>query len=200
MSANAPARDTEQKYQLALWDTTTRSKVGLQHQQTGGFNVVISPDRRCLLVIPGSGDPALYDIKSRKAVASLRQEGTPIGSSAAFSPDGNTVLTYSSVDGVFVWQTSDGKLLGVAGQYAQDLMDLLNGPKVGAVEFVAGGRRFISYSMNGVVRVWNLAGLQLLATTHDEDARDYQTVLDGRRMITTQQNGSVRISELPETT
>jgi WD40 repeat protein len=201
VSANDEPGTGEQLFQLALWDTATRRQLDLRYEQRGNFGVLISPDRRYLLIAPGNDDLQLYDLTVQKLVSKLSvSDSSLVGSSAVFSPDGDTLLTYSTFDGVHIWQTSTGKSLGVAGELPRDMLESLNGPKVDWVEFVSSGHRFLTHSTNQVVRLWDLGSRQLLATIDDKGAVQYQVTLDGRRLIATRKNGSVRIYQLPGTT
>lgn len=204
-SANSEPREQEQRFELSLWDTADRRKLELQHQQGGGFKVLLSPDRRYLLTVPDTGSKddalALYDVNAGKLVGRLALADTQIGGSAVFAPDGDSILTYGAADSAFAWRTSDAAFLGqVQGQARKGIADLLNGPSVYNAEFVAAGRRFLTYSDNGIVRLWDFASLRLLAAFYDSDVRNYQFALDGRRLISTEEDGSVHISELPNST
>jgi WD40 repeat protein len=203
ISAGSQLGDAEEPLQLAVWDTNERRKLKIQHEQRGKFSLAFSPEENYLLILPelAAKDKSvvLWDIPTEKVIGELKSTDD-VGRSAVFSPDGRLVVTYGWNDSAQVWRTADASLQGVlVGSQFKDLSELLNGRSMNRAEFVFGGHRILTHSSNGLLRLWDTASLQLLATFM-VGGESYQTALDGRRLIFSGSDGSVRFWRIAGTT
>ncbi|HOW73790.1 MAG TPA: protein kinase [Phycisphaerae bacterium] len=92
---------------LFLWDTRTWQALGPppREHMSGTHWVAFSPNERRVASFGGDQDEAviLWDLATRRRVATLRGEGTAFEGSV-FSPDGNTIVARSIETHVNVWR------------------------------------------------------------------------------------------------
>jgi WD40 repeat protein len=67
------------------------------------------------------------------------------------------------------------------------------------VDFLFGGQRILTYSTNGLLRLWDTASFELLNTLDVENA-NYAVAMDGKRLIFNKTDGTVHIWRMPENT
>ena len=121
---------------------------------------------------------ALQQIQSRISQDRLFAHESSV-TSAAFSPDGQRVVTASDDGTARVWQAESGEAIAV-----------LAGPEsfVTSAAFSPDGQRVVTASDDGTARVWDLQGRQLAIyegspAALSPNGRQLATVIDGRVQI-----------------
>jgi WD40 repeat protein len=151
---------------------------------TAVSDIAFSYDSKRLVTVGGEDDPVarVYDVDSGKELLRLRHDGEVM--EAAFSPDGQTLLTGSKDNTARVWDATSGRELqrlhcgsqvtavamskqGLAGtgsqvaaqvwdpQTGRELARLEHPKEVRSVAFSAGGRWFASGGRDGTLQVWD---------------------------------------------
>ena len=111
--------------------------------------IAFSPDGRALASIGGDDTIRLWDSRTGKNIAVLRQshEGEP--SSVAFSPDGKT-LAFGGAGTIELRDASSGKRLALCSGHTD---------RVCSLEFSPDGKTLASASLDGSAKLWDaLAG------------------------------------------
>lgn len=122
---------------------------------TDGVDVCFSPDGRCVLVT-GNGDAAVvWDTVTEKAKFTLTHDSGR-STTAAWAPDGNTLLTGALDGSVRLWDARTGTLVRTFGAP--------NGGVVYTVAYSPDSRRIAVGQHDGRVSLWDAAqGNQILA-------------------------------------
>jgi WD40 repeat protein len=107
-------------------------------------------------------------------------------SSAAFSPDGQRVVTASNDKTARVWNTADGRQLALLEGHED---------KVWSAAFSADGQRVVTGSWDKTARVWNAADGRQLALLKGHVGRVWSATFsaDGRRIVTASDDGTARV-------
>jgi serine/threonine protein kinase/WD40 repeat protein len=142
---------------LYWWDSTNKLSTPFE---PGWTRAQFSPDGKWVLLL-GQPDKAQVWSVSPLRFHALLETDTPLGSAAAFSPDGLTVAIgchpLNPEQEIFLWDTQTGRALGAC-----------IGHKMGiaALAFSADGRTLASASHDDTLKLWNLAtGQELLDFT-----------------------------------
>jgi len=121
----------------------------------------------------------LRNIAGSKAVPAMAGIRT-----AAFSPDGRSVVTSSSNGTARVWDTDSGK----------ELLQLKHDDVVTQAEFSPDGRRIVTASKDHSARLWDsVSGRELARFGHDAAVARATFSPDGREIITASDDGTARL-------
>jgi WD40 repeat protein len=191
---------------LHIWDVDTGASVGtLDGHQNPIYGVAVSADGRVALT--GSSDKSvrLWDLLDKKALKVLGKHQDVV-QCVAVSPDGK-----------FGASGGGGDFDGSAGarDYAIRIWNLstmtearrltpTHTDQVNALAFSADGRRLLSASKDGTVRLWHVASGKLLGTfdEHRKSGGDSELVSvaffpDGKRSISGGYDKTLRLWTLP---
>jgi WD40 repeat protein len=119
----------------------------------GSWILATSPQGNKLLLISGT-DYVVWDLKEGKELH--RWPGTDNGGNGAFSPDGQSVVTYDSV--IRRFDVVTGK------QLYSDVAKLGHTGHVQRFQFTTDGKRLASVGNDHTIRIWDVATSKLLHT------------------------------------
>ena len=105
--------------------------------------------------------------------------------SAAFSPDGQRIITTSADGTARVWNAASGQQVAQLGGHAA----------VNSAAFSPDGQRILTAGRDNIARVWNAAGGQQMATLkgHIDQVNSAAFSPDGQRIVTTSDDKTARI-------
>ena len=119
------------------------------------------------------GSARVWDVGDRRELARLRHDQAI--ASAAFSPDGERILTASSDGTARVWNAASGR----------ELVRLKHDREVSSAAFSADGQRVVTTSWDQTARVWDaFTGRELARVKHDRAVHWAGFSADGRRVMT----------------
>ena len=118
----------------------------LQHESTV-TNANFSPDGTRLVTTSGDGTARIWDVGSRRQLATLVGHSRPVWS-AAFSPDGRLIVTASSDETARIWDAATGKSLVTLRGFTDF---------VTTAEFSPDGTHVLTASDDGVARLHDCA-------------------------------------------
>ena len=140
---------------ISLWDTASWSSPSRIDTDDRGGIVAFSPDCRILAQGTDGFHVVLRDLSSGKEMCVLRLPSDGV-SAVVFSPDGQRMAVSTAYNRtITVWDVASRKLLC-------SLEDHRNA--VRALAVTPDGRMLISGGADGTIRLWDLAGGNLLAT------------------------------------
>ena len=150
--------------------------------------LAVCPDGRTLAVVSHSF-VSLWDLAAGKPLRSLRGEGADVFRSAAFHPDGQTILTARTNGSLQRWRAATGDLLG----------SFPTGGDVSAVTFSVDGKTALLVGKDKTARLWNLATMQSSDThllPHDNPVTGAAFSPDGRTVLTGSGDAEYRRGEV----
>jgi WD40 repeat protein/energy-coupling factor transporter ATP-binding protein EcfA2 len=105
---------------------------------------------------------------------------------AAFSPDGQHIVTASEDRTARVWNATNGQLQATLEGHDD---------RVWQAEFSPDGQRIVTASADGTARLWSAAGGQLLAKLEGHTAEVWQAAFssDGQRIVTASGDNTARV-------
>jgi WD40 repeat protein len=145
-----------------IWDATTGKQL-VKLEGTSPVNrVAFSPEGSRLFTLSDDGTIGLWDGFTGKQLVTLREPIAPIppsqialrNSVAAFSPDGQYVVTGRLNDTAGLWDARTGKLV----TRLERLTSVI------AVGFSRDGRHIVTSSMGNIVKIWDAKTFKQLAT------------------------------------
>lgn len=131
----------------------------------------------------------VWDVRSGVLVQTLRGHSTPV-LVAAFSPDGQQVLTGTQSGSVRLWSVSSGEtLLRLEGHTGQ----------ITAAQFSPDGRVLLTASSDGTARLWNARTGEALTnpSRHRKQVLCARFSPDGRMFVTASSAGLVAMWDVP---
>jgi WD40 repeat protein len=183
---------------VTVWDVSQGSRVATVDVSAHTWGVSFSPDGASLATASGSlfnRQPLkLWDVMNREDIATLSAQGA--GFSVAFSPDGRLLASgitgygdYSDTT-VKLWDASSGTELATLLGHTHD---------VRSVEFSPDGSLLASGSVDGTVRLWDVASRSLF-TTLATPGSVYSVSFspDGSLLAAGHWGGPVTVWEVPE--
>jgi WD40 repeat protein len=174
---------------IRLLDTTNgQLRLHVQGKSSVIYNVVFSPDSRCLAWTNMDGEVTIWDTQADKPVHKFRQAGGGDGGSSAIAYDreGKTLAASSQGTALQIWDLVSGKEL---------LNKEAHGSSIRAVVYSPNGRTVASASADQTIRVWDAGTGKALArlTGHAGPADAIAYSPDGRHFATAASDGSVRL-------
>ncbi|WP_203791294.1 nSTAND1 domain-containing NTPase [Paractinoplanes rishiriensis] len=151
----------------------------------GGSPLAFSPDGRTLATVSDKNAVLLWDVPTRRVVASLPEQVSP-GWSLAFSPDGRTLATTYEDDTAHLWDVR-----------TRQVRTKLAGGSV--VQFSPDGRTVVTAGFDGIVRLWNAADGRagIVLRGHTDAVHCMSFGPDGRTLVTGGQDWVVRLWNPP---
>jgi WD40 repeat protein/serine/threonine protein kinase len=152
------------------------------------FDVAFSPDGGVLATAGWGGQSStlMWDPETGRLLDTLAEdttEGPQWGRSVAFTPDGRLVAG-EDFDLALVWTVKDGRILA-----------RIREQRVNALAFSPDGRRLVTGSLKGGVKIWDTrTGRQLDSLTGNlGQVWDLAFSPDGTRLATSSSDGTVRL-------
>ena len=162
-----------------VWDTQTGDSLPLTTrvpEDQWVLAVDAMSDRVRLIVGDGAGTARVVDVGSGVELARMAHPAELL--SAAFSPDGKTVLTEAGDAAVRLWDAADGELIGT----------LPHESALAGAGFTTDGRRVLSITEDGRAHIWTLTSDDVVGShrsiAHDEPVQQVDVTADGRFCIT----------------
>ncbi len=144
-------------------------------------SAAFSPDGRRIVTVSDNNTAAIWDAQTGERIATL------IGRTAAFSPDGLSIVT-SDGDTTRIWNADTGKLATVLGGHRS---------RVTSAVFSPDGRSVLTASDDKTARLWSArteANTQMaVLAAHMGPVQSAVFSPDGRRALTSSDGNSVRL-------
>lgn len=161
-----------------------------------GFDATFSPDGRKVLVAGTFGHnqeekgAVLFDAETGKRVAAPMLY-TTAGTCAAFSPDGQHIVTGAEDGSARVWEAATGQAVTPV---------LKNAARVVSVSFSPDGRRVLTAAADGTARLWDAVHGEPLAPPFRQAGPLTAAAFspDGDTILTASQDGFVRLWSAPQ--
>jgi WD40 repeat protein len=172
--------------EVRLWNAATSEQIGETMKQQSSDTLAFRPDGKALVVGGGtvmSGQAQMWDALTRKPLGEpMRHDGAIW--TAAFSPDGGTVLTASSDGTAKLWD-GNGRLLRTLPHHAG----------VSAAVFSKDGKAVLTASQDRTARLWDPADGKPLGPPLLHPAAVHTAVFspDGRTILTGCEDGAGRL-------
>jgi WD40 repeat protein len=150
-------------YQIWLWDVQSGAVIKKYTDQPAQATLTFSPDGKSLLVEPLFGVPFVFDLQT-DAVWTLGQkpdDARPHVYSAAFAPDGRTILVGADDHQLHLWNVASRKEVGLW---------LAHADTVDGVAFAPDGKLIVSSSRDGTIKFWDAATRQLISSLTPADS------------------------------
>ncbi|HEV3303730.1 MAG TPA: hypothetical protein VG055_29020 [Planctomycetaceae bacterium] len=149
-----------------------------------------SPDNKFILTYGDDPTLRIWDVESGASVHELA--GHSAGCAGLFSPDGHQVLSFSSDRTVRLWDAAAGTQI----RLFEGCADVVWG-----AAFSARGRQVIAWGKDHLLRIWDAgSGREVRTLDLGEDWKLDAAALaldrDGRRLLTSHQDQSVRLRDL----
>jgi DNA-binding beta-propeller fold protein YncE len=149
------------RWQSVLWDVTTRQppetfKDRPNSDVSGNCTMGISPDGKTLAVLSSSTQVEVWDLVTRKQLATLEDSALG-GYCIALSPDGKTLAWASNTGTIGLWDVATRKK--VAGLTFSPV-----NASMFCMAFSPDGRTLASGNNDGTIKLWEVATRKELAT------------------------------------
>ena len=169
---------------LAAWRACYNGLRGVYSNDRNVTTFALSPDGKKILMGSGDNTARLWDVATGKLIAPPLQHQALIHS-AAFSPDGKTILTEGGTT-ARLWDTASGIPIGQPMEH-QD--------RIRAAAYSPDGKTVLTGSWDKTARLWDVAtGLPFgKPMEHQRGVYDVAYSPDGRTVLTGGQDGAVRL-------
>ena len=154
-----------------------------------------SPDGTELVGAVGGAVARIWDATSGRQIAAITEPGiTPILGSAAFSPDGKTVVT-SATNGTStsgtarIWNARTGALITT----------IVANQAINAAAFSPDGTRIVTAAANGGAAIWVVATAKQLIVIPEPGGQLLENAAfspDGRRIVTASDDATARVWDI----
>ena len=146
---------------------------------------VFSSDGHRILTASG-GSARVWNATNGQLLATLEAHPVDIVEHAAFSPDGQRIVTASEDHAARVWNAANGQLLAKLVGHTDRVLQAAFSPD---------GQRIATASKDHTARVWNAANGQLLATLEGHTDIVWQAAFlpDGQRILTASEDRTARV-------
>jgi WD40 repeat protein len=157
---------------LRFWDTESGKLIRSIERLHNGDppSIVVSPARNKILSIGGDGHAKVWDFDSGKLLHDFRLDKNLFRGTSPFkgrfSSDNRQVALWGSST-LLLWDTETGQTLKIFRTNNEEIVSAAVSPD---------GRRLVSASTDGLLRVWDCQGTELLATLAAADSGEWLTL------------------------
>ncbi len=196
---------------LRLWDLAKSAEPVESAGHTAAvLGLAISPDSRRAVTGSADGTAIVWDVRSGRLESVLYGHRSYVND-VAFAENGKTIVTGSKDSTLKIWDAGSGSLLhelkghGEAVRLSDQRKSELKSARVLGLEHEFGevtdfklmpdGKRLVSASNDGTVRIWDLRTGQQVHLLHGHDHRVYaiDTTPDGSLIISCGLDNAVRV-------
>jgi WD40 repeat protein len=164
-----------------------------QARSLGGFDldraavsaIAFSPDGSLLAAGDVDKKIKLFDVKTAKAIRTLRDTGT-IAQRMAFSPDGSLLASAGKEKAIRLWDVPTGQLLKTLAGHTLAVSD---------VAFSPDGALLASSGYDGLINLWDAKTGKIVKTLngHDDAVTAVAFAPDGRRLASASQDQTAKL-------
>ena len=135
----------------------------------------------------GKTEVEFYDLKTRKLLRTITTNHT--GGHVAISPDGRFLVSGGQSAEFQVWDLKDNSLLNDRFVGHSD--------RVHSIQFSSDGKRVMTGSEDGTVRLWNAeSGKQLSRFSHDASVNDALLIDDQNVIVSSSYDDTIRVWDI----
>jgi serine/threonine protein kinase len=190
-TADSPDERAKTPGTIVLWNVAARATITALDGHTpvedmAVFSVAFSPDGKILANSYFDYTIRLWDLSSRRMIATLIGHTNPV-LSLAFSPDGATLASSSTDTSVRLWDLATRKLRATLAGHTWT---------VGSVAFSPDGRTLASGSIDETIRLWDVATASASAVLPHHDTRSVAFSPDGTALASGGGDKAVRLWDL----
>jgi WD40 repeat protein/TPR repeat protein len=178
-----------------IWDPAALKQIAALSGHTDFVrSVAFSPDERRILTASNDWTARIWDAAGGAQLAVLSGHGEGIPSdeeggnvrSAAFSPDGQRIVTASNDKSARIWDAATGKQLAVLSGHDHAVRTAMFSPD---------GKRIVTASADQTARIWDAAEARLLdvISGHADMVWSAAFSPDGQRIVTASFDDTVRV-------
>jgi WD40 repeat protein len=145
------------KTPVRIWDVASCAALHEICQDVGGCTrLAYSPDSKLLATIEGYSDLGLWNVNTGQRVAKFRQKKGNQVCRLAFSPDGKTLVTGTSFDGIVeLWDLSGPAPLADLGKAKPRLTIETGGVSLVHVGYTPKGESLVTACEKNLVQFWD---------------------------------------------
>ena len=176
-----------------IWDAATGRLLFTLHQTSYVDRVIFSPDGTRLVSTSNDATAKVWDVFTGKELLTLTGHTRRVGS-AAYSPDGTLIATASDDGTVKVWDALTGKELLTLTEFQVPT----HRSGINTIAFSPSGKYIATAGVPDRIIIWDAAsGRELFRwTSTDKTPLAVAFSPDGKRMLTTFENGTIREFDL----
>ena len=172
----------------------------IEGQTAGVVSAQFSPNGKRIVTAQDDGVVRVWNAGNGRLFFTLTGHKAR-ANSAVFSPDSKRIVTASADETARVWDAGNGRLLATLAEpydAAENAVEAILGGHNGNIAsalFSRDGKRIVTASADGTVRVWDAANGQLLATlARQKDAMNSAVFSpDGARVVTASNDWTAKV-------